>query len=92
MPVTLTPSALIARRIPAGWQACVGAQLKDRRRAKHVTIENLAAVIGCSKNHVVKLERGEASLQAIVYACAALGVDPSTVIRDAWAVARKVQR
>lgn len=84
MPRHPSPQAVVALPIPPTWRSDLGAQLRTRRQSVGWSRELLADRSGYSPKHINKIERGEGSLDAIVCACAALGVSPAQIFAAAF--------
>ena len=62
----------------------LGEILRDERRQKHLTQEDLAEKSGIHRNHISFMERGLRSptLETMIRVCHALGVETSEVVAD----------
>jgi len=65
------------------WQA-VGARIKAARKEKHLTQENLAALVDLSTPHISALERGvkPPSLETLIIIANELEVSADTLLQD----------
>lgn len=89
-PVVLAPQLVASPAAPACEEAGaqVAAQVKDIRRARHLSQRQLAGRMQVPRTYISKIENGKAipTLGSLERLAAALGVEMSQLVRDARSV------